>query len=561
MEKHCASCHKVDEAGMMGRISFMRKSPEGWQHSLKRMLRHHDLKMEADEARKIISYLSDHHGLARGEAEKALYYSERRVHWSEAKQDEDLRKTCAACHTLGRVMAQRRDAQEWKLLKATHIAFFPLSKWQAFGERRGSRFGRSRRGSTTPEKKGSRADRVLAKLSKDQPLFTEEWKEWEIDEREVPMAGRWTGVGHEVSRGDVRGSLRVVRTAKDRYETTWDLHYGDGRRVQRTGKAVVYAGYSWRGRSRPVPGSPEGEPPQLREVLLLGADWNTLKGRLFTGDHDELGMDLSLYRHVGQPRIFSADDAAVPSATKRHVLTLHGEAFPEDLIPADFHLGRGIDVLAVDRFSSELLRLTIRTRSDVKLGRRRISLRSWRGAELICVYDTIDYIKVAPGEGFARVGGVRLPKQLERFEALAMNRGPDGKLYTKDDWPIRRVEASWKLEEFPVWEGDDDVDFVGTIDHESGVFTPNIEGPNPKRKWSANNIGDVYVHASATLDLRERLPEPKKAPTTQPHSRNSKRKKAPRLGPWTKKHFEARGHLLVAVPLYVRWDRYGWDQR
>jgi len=27
------------------------------------------------------------------------------------------------------------------------------------------------------------------------------------------------------------------------------------------------------------------------------------------------------------------------------------------------------------------------------------------------------------------------------------------------------------------------------------------------------------------------------------------------------KQFRARGHLLVTVPIYVKWDQYKWNQR
>src|SRR5690242_550050 len=35
----CSSCHKKDEKSNLTRISFERKTPEGWQETLKRMVR------------------------------------------------------------------------------------------------------------------------------------------------------------------------------------------------------------------------------------------------------------------------------------------------------------------------------------------------------------------------------------------------------------------------------------------------------------------------------------------------------------------------------------------
>src|SRR2546428_48001 len=34
----CSECHKLDSAGYMQRISYMRKTPEGWETSIRRMV-------------------------------------------------------------------------------------------------------------------------------------------------------------------------------------------------------------------------------------------------------------------------------------------------------------------------------------------------------------------------------------------------------------------------------------------------------------------------------------------------------------------------------------------
>ena len=82
------------------------------------------------------------------------------------------------------------------------------------------------------------------------------------------------------------------------------------------------------------------------------------------------------------------------------------------------------------------------------------------------------------------------------------------------------------IEEYTATYDDDDKDFVGTIDGTTGLFTPNLDGPNPKRKNNANNYGDVWVVASYQ----------------QP-------------GTPAAKALKARAHLLVTVPLYIKWDQ------
>jgi len=140
------------------------------------------------------------------------------------------------------------------------------------------------------------------------------------------------------------------------------------------------------------------------------------------------------------------------------------------------------------------------------------------------VANGIDFIKVTPKAGLARVGGANFPKQFQQFEAVAYANGPDGKPDTKDDIELGPVDASWGIEEYTATYEDDDKDFVGTIDQSTGLFTPNLDGPNPKRKHGTNNYGDVWVVAT----YRGAKPD---------------------------NPIRARAHLLVTVPLYIKWDQ------
>lgn len=607
--KHCSTCHKTDENGLMSRISYLRKTPEGWEQSLKRMARQLELGFTAEEARSIVAYLANEHGLTRSEAERSLYEVERRVHWSEAEQDADFRATCGACHTLGRVLAQQRDPEEWKILKNTHLAFFPLARMQAFqGDRRGGGGG----GGGPPEpdwasmtedermetwerrqeeaRRGpDRADRVLERLAKDQPLFTKEWDEWQVSRRETPLAGRWVLKGREIGRGDFYGAVTVVRTAENTFTTTWETVFSDGRVVRRTGKGILYAGYSWRGRSTPAAGTGPPDADDLRETLLLSADWNTLKGRIFRGGYDEIGADVTLTRETGATFVLGAVDGAVTAPALGHVVEIYGSGFPADLTAADFFVGAGATVASATRLDERRVRLVLDVSPDAERGPRAVSFRAVPGPAALVVYDAIDYVKIEPGEGFARIGGGEHPKQIERYEAVAMNRGKDDKPFTADDFPIKVVKGRWGLEEMAAWADDDDVKYVGVVDPDTGVFTPAAEGPNPARRHSANNIGDVFVTVTASLETPESRPaasrpasRPESAasrPESRPASRAdgeaaSRPTSLPAAAVYVKptprpasrpsvsaKTFRARAHLLVGVPLYVRWDRFEWDRR
>ena len=57
------------------------------------------------------------------------------------------------------------------------------------------------------------------------------------------------------------------------------------------------------------------------------------------------------------------------------------------------------------------------------------------------------------------------------------------------------VQPLWTVEEYTATFRDDDIRFVGAAE-QSGLFTPNVDGPNPKRSGNRNNVGDVWVVAS-----------------------------------------------------------------
>lgn len=573
----CAGCHFDLGEKKLSRISFLRKTPEAWELSVKRMIRMNNVQLTPDEAKKIVRYLANDHGLARGEAQRAMYEVERRVHWSEADADKDLRSTCAECHTLGRVLSEYRDPEEWKILKATHLAFFPLAQWQAFAGEGGGFDGVDWESMTESEaeaeferrrndKRADRADKVLDKLAKEQPLFTPEWDHWSVNERTVPLAGTWDVVGHEIGRGDVRGTLVLASTGTDEYATTWTLAYAD-REVQRAGKGVLYAGFQWRGRSATTAA---GEEPELREAMLLSADWNELRGRVFTGEYYEVGLDVVLRRRIGRTSLVSLDDAAVmiPSATR--VLDVRGDGFPEDATAADFHAGEGVAITKCERVDAGHVRLTVDVDRKAKRGARELSFRAVRGDARLVLYDSIDWVKVSPELGLARCGGKLRPPQTERFEAIAMNRGEDDELYTADDYVVKVVPAAWTIEEFPVRDDDDDARFVGAIDARTGRFTPALDGPNKERRWSANNTGEVYVVATCRLATRETPAKPKPAKKDAAAKKDDGEKAAaPLTEPIeddapvqvVEKEFRSRGRLLVMVPIYVDWTRYQFDKR
>src|SRR5690606_3308330 len=113
----------------------------------------------------------------------------------------------------------------------------------------------------------------------------------------------------------------------------------------------------------------------------------------------------------------------------------------------------------------------------------------------VLVYDTVSRISVTPRAGMARAGGIRFPKQFQQFEVVAWHNGPDGRPNTADDMDLGPVPVTWSLEQYSVTYDDDDLKFGGKI-AQPGLFTPNVDGPNPARSGERNNIGDLWVVAT-----------------------------------------------------------------
>ena len=147
------------------------------------------------------------------------------------------------------------------------------------------------------------------------------------------------------------------------------------------------------------------------------------------------------------------------------------------------------------------------------------------------IYHNIDFIKVTPENALSHLGGSeKHPKGYQQFEAIGFDKGPDGKQGTADDVPLGPVDVDWSIAEFPYVYNDDDKGFVGTVDA-NGLFIPNLDGPNPQRRFGRNNYGEVWAVATAKSAKDE-------------HG----------------KPLTGRGFLVVSVPAYKRWDQPEVDQ-
>jgi quinohemoprotein amine dehydrogenase len=133
----CGACHPSDAQGRMSRISYRRATPENWELTIKRMLALNNAPVTTEQARVILKYLADNHGLAPDEARPIMFDAERRMIDFSYSGDTQTHNLCNQCHTVGRVLAERRTPEEWKLLISMHRGVYPGIDGGSGGFRRG----------------------------------------------------------------------------------------------------------------------------------------------------------------------------------------------------------------------------------------------------------------------------------------------------------------------------------------------------------------------------------------------------------------------------------------
>jgi len=514
----CSGCHRDDGKGHLTRISWERTTPEGWQQIIKRMVRLNGLSITPVEAREVVKSLSESHGLAPEEAKPVAWYWEKRQLETETLPSDTVRDACAACHPVAQPNSWRRSKTEWDLLSSMHRGYFPVVEFTSFrrpprGAGGGGR-GPAPATPTTPDKEPF--ELALEHFTKTNGLHTPEWAQWQATRRAPKLAGRWTVSAYQPGKGKFVGEMTIESAGPDEFTAKTSLvSLKTGEKITRTSKGVVYTGYAWRGRG--TSGNREE-----REVVAFSRDQQSAEGRWFWGGYQEFGYDVTLRRAGDGPIVITTDTFAIPAGTKGTTVKVYGDGLPTGLAPADLDFGTGISVVSITAQTPALLTVKVDVDAKAITGKRDVFVRRASLPGAFAVYQTIDYIKT-PASALARLGGTTHPKGFYQFEAIGWSNGLDGKPDTADDVLLGPVTAKWSIEEFTSHYGDDDKEYVGSLSAE-GLFTPNIEGPNEKRKFGTNNYGDVWVVA-----------------TYMPSA--------------TDKPLVSKTYFIVTVPAYMRWDQ------
>jgi quinohemoprotein amine dehydrogenase len=263
----------------------------------------------------------------------------------------------------------------------------------------------------------------------------------------------------------------------------------------------------------------------MRESIWFSPDQLYGEGRWFWGEYQEFGVDVKLRRITADPVLTQISKTSVKTGTSAARVRLIGANFPANASAGDLDFGPGVKVANVVSKSQSELTVDIDVGANATPGKRDVAFGRSVLQGALAVYDRIDYLKVLPETSLARLGSETHPKGYQQFEAVAYHRGPDGKANTADDFEVGPVEATWTMQEYTAVYGDDDKEFVGSLSP-AGFFTPASDGPNPARKHSRNNYGDVWVIGTAKTE--------------------SGKDGAPLSG---------RSYLVVTVPSYIRWDQ------
>src|SRR5580765_7348667 len=203
----CGSCHRSDDKMRMSRISYRRATPENWERTIKRMVTLNHVNLEPADARNILKYLADHQGLAPEEDRPITFDAERRTIEYSYLADKDASDTCSSCHSMARVLSERRTKEEWELLVAMHRGYYPLVDNQPMNGGQG--FRRTRPMQTEPGADGRPPDnrhprdKALEHLEKTLPLTTPEWSAWSAAMQAPRLVGRWAIVGSQAGKGPI----------------------------------------------------------------------------------------------------------------------------------------------------------------------------------------------------------------------------------------------------------------------------------------------------------------------------------------------------------------------
>ncbi|WP_151702904.1 quinohemoprotein amine dehydrogenase subunit alpha [Nitrincola alkalilacustris] len=471
LRNNCGVCHAESGSAdnpVFSRISEQRKSPEGWLMTINRMVHLRDVEISADDKRNLVRYLADTQGLAPDEAAPFRYLLEQDTNLIETGVDAELVETCARCHSGARFALQRRTEQEWQYLVDFHMGQFPTTELHALSrDRAWYEIARNQTAST---------------LALQYALDTPEWSQWQ-SEPKADVTGRWRVVGFVPGKGEFDAVMLAERADDGRYDLSITGRYADGSELSGDGKATLYTGYEWRA-SLTLDGV------RMRQVMAL--DEQGLSGRMFLAAEREIGGSIQAIQDQGEAAVLALLPSFVRKGEHAEV-----EVIGHNLQADSLSLGAGVVIEQILSQGPDSIRVRVSATGDE--GIYPVQLGDVAQSAGLAVYEQVARVDVLPQDAVARIGGGgMMAKVRTAYRVVGYSAGPDGIPGTEDDLRLGYMPASWQIlpadEEA---EHDQDHIYAGEIDA-NGIFTPGIDGPNPERRMSANNVGRLTVVATVT---------------------------------------------------------------
>lgn len=467
LNSRCSGCHERIADGKLSRVSEIRKTPEGWDMNIARMMIMHGVEVTSAERAALVKYLSDTQGLAPVETREWRYILERRPAVVENIPDEDLGVMCARCHSYARTALQRRNEADWVKHAHFHLGQWPTTEYQALGRDRNW----WEIASTV----------VPGKLAKLYPYESTAWNAWK-GRPKADLSGAWRVVGNRPGKGSFEGVVALTGKGGDNYSVSMEINYSDGSSARGSGAAILYTGYEWRASV-----NLGGE--ESLQVMALSASAGEMSGRWFLADQDAISGAMQMARSGAgaQARVLAVTPPYIRVGETAQ-LAIHGVNLGDKV-----SLGKGVKVNSV--VSSSATTVVVSATASGSPGEHTVVAGAAQGPEALAVYGKVDSIMVEPGYNIARVGGGAIPPVPAQFEAVAYMNGPDGEAGTADDIRIGVMPAKWSVANHGDFaEALNDVKYTGKITP-AGMFEPAIAGPNPERPFQTNNAGDLSVNA------------------------------------------------------------------
>lgn len=430
-----------------------------------RMQHVHNAQITESDRDALIRYLADTQGLAPSETTSARYALERRPNVTDMTLPGDLQVMCARCHSAARIALQRRDSGDW--LKHVH---WHLAQWPTLEYQQNARDRLWWQTATTE---------VPEQLGKLFPLSSAAWDEWRARPH-ADLSGTWLVSSHEPGHGDRWGTATISRSGQDEYTAAYTLETAAGPQISGESKGIVYTGFEWRGTA-----SVSGR--DIREVYAVSEDGQTMTGRWFETDHAEIGADWTAVRATAAQVAAVIPSAARAGGTTR--VTVLGSG-----LEGAVNFGPGTRSKVVSRGPHAWV-VDVTVDSKASPGYRELSVGKQHQSGALAVYNRVDRVELSPAFGIARLGGGKIDPVDAQFEAVSFQDVPDA---SGKPQPVRLgvLPVNWSVQPFNAdAKQGDDVKFAGKLDP-TGRFVPAGAGPNPERKFSANNAGNLTILAT-----------------------------------------------------------------